>query len=298
MSVKWGRNYQLEVELANGNILQINYPLSLELNIVRKPYASTNTATFRVYNLSPDTRTQIYRDKFDTTDFRSLKLSAGYGQAPYPVVFNGNVQQAYSWRDSGRVDFITEIQGTDFGYTMVNAFSNVTLQGSQPKQAVVNNIITNLTNTVPSLGVGYISTFAGTYPRGRVLMGNSWQILQQETGQNCYIDNGLVYALKPNDTFNGSGITQIDSSTGLLSTPKRAETYLTIEVLFEPNIIIGQQIQLVSSQTQFNGLYKVMGIQHQGIISGAVNGRLTTILFLYYGSAKLNAITQAGLPKI
>lgn len=298
MSVKWGRNYQLNVQLNNGNDLAITYPLTLELNIVRKPYASTNNGTFTIYNLSPDNRTQIYRDKFDYTDFRYLKLAAGYGQAPYPIVFNGNVQQAYSWRDSGRVDFKTEIQGTDFGYSMVNTFSNVTLQGSQPKQAIVNNLITNLTNSVPSLGIGYVSKFAGTYPRGRVLLGNTWQILQQETGQNCYIDNGLVYALKPNDTFDGGGITQIDSSTGLLSTPKRAETYLTIEVLFEPRIVIGQQIQLISSQTQFNGLYKVMGLQHQGIISGAKGGRLTTVLFLYYGSAKLNALTQAGLPQV
>lgn len=297
MSTKWGRNYQLKVQRNDGQIQEVNFPLTLEFNIVRKPWASTNNATFRIYNLAPATRSQIYRDKFDNTDFRSLTLAAGYGNQPWPVVFNGNVQQAYSWRDSGSVNFITEILGTDFGYSMVTAFSNTTLQGAQSQQAVVNNLVTNLTNTVPSLGVGYISPYTKMYPRGRTLLGNTWQLLQQETGGNCYIDNGLIYVLKPNDFFVG-GIPLIDSSTGLLSTPKRAETYLTIEILFEPNIIPGQQVKLQTSDPQFNGTYKVMGLEHTATMSGAVGGKCTTKLFLYYGSAKLNAITQQGLPKV
>lgn len=297
MSVKWGRNYQLNVQLANGSDLPIAFPLTLELNIVRKAWASTNYATFRIYNLSPYNRTQIYRDKFDYTDFRYLKLAAGYGSATLPVIFSGNIQQAYSWRESGRVDFITEIMGTDFGYSTVTAFSNTTLQGPQSQQNVINKLVTNLTGTTPSLAPGYISSFTRIYPRGRVLFGNTWQMLQQESGGNCFIDNGQIHVLKPNDYFVG-GIPIIDSSTGLLSTPKRAETYLTIDILFEPNILIGQSIQLNSTQTQFNGLYKVMGLEHHGIISGAVNGKLVTTLFLSYGSAKLNAIAQAGLPKV
>lgn len=296
MSVKWGRNYQLNVQRRDGSIQIINYPLTLEFNIVRKPYSSTNTATFRVKNLNPDTRAAIYRDRFDFGDTRSLTLAAGYGQSPYPVIFQGTMYFASSWRDSGGVDFITEMQANDM-FSMVTAFSNTTLQGNQSKQSVVNNLITNITNGNPLLAPGYIAPTSGSYPRGRTLFGPTWPLLQQETGQNTFIDNGFIHHLGPNDYFVG-GIPIIDSSTGLLSTPKKTETYLTIDILFEPNIQIGQQVQLNSSYTPANGTYKVMGLEHHGVISGAVNGKFITTLFLLISSAQQKLISNQGLPKV
>ena len=296
MSVKWGRNYQLCIQRQDGQIQQINYPLTLEFNIVRQPCSSTNTGTFRIYNLSPDTRQAIYRDRYDWNTSRSLTLAAGYGNAPLPFIFKGKCYQAYSWRESGRVDYITEIMGNDM-FTMVTAFSNTTLQGNQPKQTVVNNLLTNLTNADSNVGVGYIAPVTGSYPRGRTLFGPTWPLLQQETGKNAFIDNGLIHVLSPNEYFVG-GITVIDSSTGLLSTPKKAESWLTVEILFEPNINIGQQIQLSSSYTVYNGLYKVMGLEHRGIISGAVNGKCTTKLFLLIPPAKWTQIINQGLSQV
>lgn len=294
MAVKWQRNYQLTIQREDGQNQQINYPLSLEFNIVRKPFSSTNTATIRIKNLNPDTRGAIYRDRYDFNIGRPFTLAAGYGDLPLPVIAKGLVYQAYSWKESGRVDFITEIQANDMFY-MVTGFSSVTLQGSQPKQGVVNNLVTSLTGISPALGAGYIKPTPGNYLRGRTLFGNTWQLLQHETGQNCFIDNGLIHNLGPNDYFIG-GIPIIDSTTGLLSTPKKAESWLTVEILFEPNVQIGQQIQLNSRYTAANGTYKVMGIEHKGIISGTENGKCTTTLFLF-GAPLYNQILFQGLPR-
>lgn len=243
----------------------------------------------------------------DYTDFRSLTLQAGYGPSPWPTVFNGNVLQAYSFKDSGSPDFITEWLGWDFGYPISTAFSNVTLSGSQPKQAVINNLVQNMVSAPNSLvpgnsagtglQVGYISAFPGTYPRGRVLFGSTWNILQQESNYTSFIDNGFVNVLQPNDTFGG-GIINLDSETGLLSPPRRTESYLEIEILFEPSVKCGQQVNLVSQTVpEFNGTYQIFGIEHRGIISGSVNGKCATKLLLYYQVQSFNQIPNQGIPE-
>ena len=309
MSIKWMRNYTLNLLAIDGvSNIEIQYPLTLEFNIVRKAWGEMNSGTFRIYNLKDSTRQGIRKDYYDLSIFRYLKLQAGYGAPPYPLIFNGNIQQAWSWRDSGSPNYITEITGYDFGQVTSTAQINTSLGAGVPKQVVINTLVNNLVNAPQQLGssgttksaglsVGYITqAWQGiTYPRGRVLFGNTWQILQQETLGTAYIDNGKINILQNNDVFNG-GIPTLDASTGLLSTPKKAELYLEIEILFEPNLIAGQIIQLVSaSSPEWNANYKVMGIEHRGIISGSVNGRCTTKLLLLT-IPSYSQIAAEGLP--
>ena len=306
MSIKWQRNYSLTAQLNDGTLLTVAYPLTLEFNINRRAWSSTNRCMLRVKNINPAHRSKILRDAMNFSDLRTLQLSAGYGPAPWPVIFNGNILQAYSFKESGSPDFITEWQGWDFGYPISTSFSNVTLSGSQPKQAVINNLVTTMTsspnslvanNTTPNgLQVGYISAFPGNYPRGRVLFGSTWNILQQESGNTAFIDNGFINVLQPNDTFGG-GTINLDAETGLLSPPRRTESYLEIEILFEPTIRCGQQVNLISQTIpQYNGTYQVFGIDHQGVIAGSVNGKAVTKLLLYYQVQSFNQITAQGLP--
>jgi len=306
VSIKWQRNYSLTAQLNDGSLLTIAYPLTLEFSITRRAWSSTNRCQLRVKNLNPAHRQKILRDAMDYTDFRSLTLSAGYGPSPWPNIFNGNVLQAYSFKESGSPDFITEWLGWDFGYPISTAFSNTTLSGSQPKQAVINNLEQNMVNAPNSLvpgntqgnglQVGYISAFPGTYPRGRVLFGSTWNILQQESNGTAFIDNGFINVLQPNDTFGG-GTINLDANTGLLSPPRRTESYLEIEILFEPSVKCGQQVNLISQTVpEFNGTYQIFGIEHRGIISGSVNGKCTTKLLLYYQVQSFNQISNQGLP--
>lgn len=309
MSIKWQRNYHLTAQCNDGSLIYIDYPLTLEFHITRRMWPSNNTCQFRVYNLNLQSRKKITKDIFDYNYYRTLQLNAGYGPGPIPLIFNGNVKQAYSFRDSGSTNFITEWQGWDFAFATVTSFSNVPASGaSMPKQQIVNNLVQNLVNTPNSqvqgnnagtgLQIGYISNFPGTYPRGRVLLGSTWNILQQETNNRAFIDNGFINILQTNDTFGG-GTINIDSTTGLLSPPRRTQTYLEIEILFEPNVQCGQQINLVSQDIpDYNGTYQIFGIDHQGIISGSVNGKCTTKLLLYYQFQGYNQVATQGLPKI
>ena len=53
---------------------------------------------------------------------------------------------------------------------------------------------------------------------------------------------------------------------------------------FEPRFILGQFVEIKSVITpQYNGAYKIVGINHQGVISPAEPGDLITTLQLYIG---------------
>ena len=91
----------------------------------------------------------------------------------------------------------------------------------------------------------------------------------------------------PNEYLEGD-IQVIKPETGLLESPLREETYLKIKTLFEPRVRVGQLISLESvTNTEFNGLYKVMGFRHHGTISATQGGTCETEMTLYYGANKL-----------
>jgi hypothetical protein len=296
MLLKFQRNYELEVVGNDGNLYVFTYPLTLEFMVKRNVLASANTGNFRIYNLGQQHRNVIYKDQFSPNlSFRSLIVKAGYGvnQAiSLPIIFQGNVMQAQSYRQEKSVNFITEIDGYDYAWVMTNASSNRNYpSGTVLQSQIIKDLIGDLTKTVPtdptnkgaSLGVGAISPqYDVTYNQNVAIVGNTWDNLQKITNNQAYIDNGNVYCLFENDVFNGD-LTIIDSQTGLLGTPKKQDRMIIVEMLFEPRLQVGQQVQIISSSlAQYpnnnNGYFKVVGIEHRGTISGAVSGECKTIV--------------------
>jgi hypothetical protein len=292
---KFQRNYELSVEGKDRNIYTFRYPTTLEFNVQSAALASANTGYFRIYNLAENVRRMIYKDIYDNVvgSFRSIRLLAGYGSDLFQV-FNGNIKEAKSFREEGATNFITSIDGYDWSFVMVNTRSSWTLQPPVNKADVINRLVQDLAGTSTgsvALTKGFVSYFPGTYSSKFTAEGNTWDILREETNDHCFIDNGTIHCLLDEDTFEGDQRI-IDASAGLLSTPKKSEYLLKLDVLFEPSIRLGQKIQLAgASETIYNGVYKVIGIQHTGIISGSVNGKCRTSLTLNAGEFALNVIT-------
>jgi hypothetical protein len=205
--------------------------------------------------------------------FKSVKLMAGYGEN-LSQVFYGHIQEAMSYKEESSVEFTTQIDAYDWSFAMVNATSNWTSIASAPVQEVVNRLVDDMIAISPpngKLGRGIISSFPGNYERPIGVNGNTWGKLVEVTNDHCFIDNGLIHCL--------------------LSTPKKCEYKLKIDLLFEPGINVGQQIELISdTESLYNGLYKVIGVQHSGIISGAAGGKCKTSLELHLGDKILNTI--------
>jgi hypothetical protein len=290
---KFQRNYRLEVQGGDGKVYVFNYPLTLQFSVQRAALASSNTATLKIYNLGQNTRNAIYKDVYDTETFRSVKLMAGYGDS-LSEVLNGNVQEAKSYRESGSTNYITELNCFDWSFAMINAESDFT-RVSALRSQIINLLVNDMVRTGVKRGVisnNFDSLDSATaFPKRFIAKGNTWKLLNDATNNHCFIDNGAVNCLLDNDCFIGD-IPVIDSSTGLLSTPKKSDFMLKVDILFEPAVKIGQQVELISaSESLYNGTYKVIGIGHNGVISGAVNGKCVTSLILNAGKYKLDVVS-------
>lgn len=280
--IKWNRNYILSIQV-NGGWIDITMPFTMSFHIIRNTLAQANTGRFTILNLSEDTRRKIYKDKYKTAVYKGIELRAGYGDTKetLPLIFKGNIKQAYSQRNG--VNYETEIEAYDAGFAYVNANTGRSFaQGTTDKQ-----IITTLIKDLPHISVGKIGKFTEKLSKGNTMQGATIELLKNVTKSNFFIDNEKAYCLQENECFKGN-LQKITSDTGLLGSPLREEALLTFTILFEPRLQVGQYVQLESSTEKlFNGDYKVIGVEHQGVISDAQSGRCITKVSLYYGAQGL-----------
>lgn len=286
---KFGRNYTLTVGTRNGGSVTIQPPLTLEFDITRNTLTSANVCQIRVYNLSQRNRDLIRQDQTNLGDRRPIFLQAGYGTI-LPLCFSGNMNVAWSVREG--TNFITQMECYDGGFAFTNAFSSITIPAKTPNQ----DVIKTLSNQLIPYGVnpGLVGSFPGELKSDRSFVGPTIGQLGEFTGGGFFIDNSKANALANNEVFDNVVIT-INRQTGLLNTPTRQQSYVDLEMLFEPRLNIGDQVLLESvSETKedpnYNGYYKVVAVKHRGMISGAVCGDAITTLKLIPGTPNLATV--------
>lgn len=271
--------------------------LTVEFNVNRAVMAAAQSGTFRIKNLPVDIREVIGKDWFDCASYRKLVVKAGYVGTPLSTIFDGQLITVYSCREEGGVDWVTEIEGQDMSLVIRNTFSSWTI-GSKDNPVSQMDVINRLVQDVQlnaqkqnvSIGIGKIGTFAGnrySYTANDF----TWNLLQVETNRLSYIDNSKIYCLPNGQSFSGD-TTVISSETGLLGTPKRHNQSISVEMIFEPSLIPGQEIFLDTNSnpkftSQYNGVYIITGVQHAGVISSTIGGKFKTIAMLQIAGTPL-----------
>lgn len=290
---KFQRNYQLIIQVDDsGGTIIIQDPLTLEFFVSHKTMAAVNSAQFTIYNLGLEKRLLIQKDQYETAKYRSIELRAGYARS-YTQIFKGNIQLAQSGKREGQTEVCTEINAFDGGYAMINsktAGTNRCYGKGTPRSTVIADLCSDLLGI--KTGAIAKESFPGQCLRGRSLNGPTQDLLKQETNNHFWINSEKAYCLTNNDVIEGS-LRLISSATGLLGTPKRQQAIILVDILFEPNLIIGQIVELDSQiNPVYNGIYKVMGIEHRGTISASVGGKCITTVSLWAGTARFNLVAQ------
>lgn len=315
---KFGRNYNLKIQLDDTiidpvnltslpvhsatNYIEIKPPFTLVFDITRQTWSSQNAAHIEVYNLSEAHRNQIRFDNINFGGYRQMKLNAGYGSNT-PLVFFGTITSAFSVREGS--NFVTSLESFDGGYTYVNS----TLDNMPPIQAgtPVETVLRNVVAQMPGISFGAIGhsfdgrvVGAGDLGRANSFSGSAVELARFYSKGQFFIDNAKAYFLATNEVVVGQ-LQEINVDTGLLNTPTRQLTCISLDMLFTPQISCGQIINL-NSQTDanFNGPYKVVGVKHRGMISPTVCGEAVTTVDLDNSKNTLNnnqknlQIIQAG----
>jgi hypothetical protein len=270
---KFGRNYILTV--TGGNIigaLIITLPFTIEFDITRNTLTSANVCQIRIYNLSLTNRNALRKNVTSyALPLLNIVLQAGYG-VNLPIIFTGNVSQGWSVREG--INFITQLECFDGGFSFINSNTNVTIPAGTPYQFVIASLIQSM---APNVIPGAIGNYPGVAPKQITYSGNTIDILNQLTGGGFFIDNGKGNALGDNEYSLSRPPSLINASTGLLNTPILEQNIVRFDMMFEPSLTIGTGISLFSStEATFNGFYKITSVKHRGMISQTVCGEVIT----------------------
>ena len=229
-----------------------------------------------IYNLGPSTRSQIFKDRFSTTEYFQVSLFAGYGTRLHQV-FLGNILEASSYRQ--QTEWMTEISAFDGLDAIQNGFSASSFSAGTPNVNMLETIVTGMPNIIRGI---FGQPAEGDAPRGQVFIGQSTEQINELTGGQYYIDNQELNVLAENEAIPGV-VTRLDPST-LLETPRRNNALLEVSTLFEPDVRVGQFYQIESLEPIYNGQYLVQGFTHDVTISEAQSGDARTDLMLFFGA--------------
>lgn len=284
MRGKFGRTYRLDVFNPIGKQITIEPPFTIKFGVTRNTLASANRASIEIINLGPQTRNQIFKDRFSIAEYWQVQLQAGYNNRLHQI-FTGNIHEAYSVKE--KTEWKTSLDCFDGMNAIQNGFTSMTVDKNTPKQNYVKQII----NDMPNMVAGILGTPAqGESPRGKALMGQSSSILSQETNGKWFIDNEKLNILADVEVLPGPVI-KLDPDD-LLSTPRRREAFLDVQVLFQPQVQIGRVYEIESLEPRYNGQYKIIGFNHNVEVSGATSGQAITTLSLYFGAKGLQEVAQ------
>lgn len=298
--LKLQRNYYAEFQIKeqdkDGNwketeVVTISYPITLNFEINLGAYKAANSGIFQFYNLSPQDAAKLWIDIYNIGKKQiHLTLYAGYNNT-MPMVFYGRVQQCLSYRAEGSTEWITEVQAFEGGKLFKYGFISATFTKTTSFDDVVNFMLED----DPETKIGCVTPDIPPLPRNRTFIGQTMDLLGREYGgYEIFIEKGKLHILGDNDVLDGE-ILVITDKSGLLGTPRRANCYVEIDMVFEPQLRTGQAVELLCNSNimqSFNRAYKVVAIKHTGTISDRVSGTLKTHLTLFAPNGKLRKVEQ------
>lgn len=304
------RYFLCEVQNSDNSMLSIGSPLRAEISIVKTIRGSLNTAEINITNIEPQTRRQIEVDRYQTQNplsfgssnnatqklnplYRRIKIYAGYTtpqnyNQPPPLIFQGNILEAKTIKPN-TTEPTLQIQAQDgiFGY--VNSYSNVSISEPTNSQFVIRQLLSQMKN----VEMGYVSKIPSKdLPRGYASNAQAFKELQtlasinpvENSGADVFIDNEKLNILGSSEAFLNPSIALLNED--FLETPEATQTSITIKVLFNPNIQLGQELEIMSSyNTWMNGVYKVCTIEHIGVFSATSAEPCHTIIQLWRNPA-------------
>jgi hypothetical protein len=199
-----GDNNGLGLEISN---------LNIEFDIDRSYKIESNTANFKVYNASKETR-----DKILTVN-NNIILKAGYKDEETGIIFNGIIFDAHSKKK--KTEWITTIIANDYGANNINLYKttiNNAYKEGIPISMVINDIVGVLGITVNGLQncsdiyMNNAKVFSGLL---KDVMKNISNILKVH-GVGIYFDSNEMVVYKLGEQISTFGIVNLTPQNGLI----------------------------------------------------------------------------------
>ena len=276
---QYGRKFSLIVADDTGQGIELG-TLRCVFRITRGDFQNPNTADIRVYNLSTETANDLAGTD---SEFTQLAIQAGY-PGNFGLIFQGLITQARIGRENqtdSYVDFTAADGDEAYNYGMVAASIAAGPNTADNGLKAILAGIQAASSTQPITQGNKPTLPTQGNPRGRVHFGPARDEMRDLANNNdCLwsIQNGKL-TLIPQTSYLAGDIIQVSPQTGLIGTPEQTQNGLSVSVLLNPSIKIGQAIQLTN--TTINQLRYSLDI-----------GSVASNELLQKGAAKING---AGL---
>lgn len=307
MTTQYLRNCSLIVSDQTGKGLELG-ALRITFEIHRGDSQTPNTCDVKVWNLSDATSNSLRRT--NAPEFTYLCLKVSYGTQPLAQIFAGSIKQVRQGREDQRDSYIaiTAASGDGVynfapaaftmaaGRTAAGTAQNLIAAGAAAAEAMNNT--QPLFSADQQLTEGYIPVpllDPNRQIRGRVFYGawrDEMRAFAQWQDSKWWIDDDGAVNVVPLTSYIPGGTVIITPQTGLIGIPEQTQNGLSVRVLMNPNIKIGQTIKLDSTINELrlgldtqsvgnnlslrqgaakknaNGLYYVMKAEHTGDTRG------------------------------
>lgn len=285
---KLQRNYYCEFfiydkGIKNGKLTEVvtvTYPTTLNLNLSVGSYNTPSSAHLQFVNLSKQIQGKLWRDVFVNNAVKDItfNLYAGYGNS-LSLAYMGYIDECISYRQSGSTEWLTEIKAIPSGGSI---YQNGLVNATFVKGTETSDILQYMLNQNGTVKLGCLS-FSLDKPiaKNHTYIGQPMDLIGRNfSNYRIFIDNNELHILGNNEVIANERLI-ITDETGLLGSPKRANAFLEIDMVFEPQASLGRLATLKSqSMPQFNKDYSIISIKHYGTISPTKSGTLITSLTL------------------
>ncbi|MBS0416681.1 MAG: hypothetical protein JSR66_03135 [Proteobacteria bacterium] len=228
----------------------------ITFNVRRGDTQTPNSLDVTIYNLSEETMNQV-----STKEFRTIKLQAGY-PGNFGLLFQGEIKQVRKGRTDAKDSYLTITAADGDSAYNYSAMALTLAAGSKPTDSI-QQIVKSMASGAVSRG--YTPDLpANGFVRNRVF----WGMTKDELYDFCEaydltasIQDGKLTFI-PNQGYIPGKAVVISPQTGLLSVPEQTQNGIECAVLLNPNIKIGQLVQL--QNTAINQLRYGVDLGSQG----------------------------------
>ncbi|MCB1421736.1 MAG: hypothetical protein KDJ69_04575 [Nitratireductor sp.] len=230
---------------------------------VRKTLSSENNdAEFDIWNL-----TSAHRMAF-SEEYKEIEFEAGYtppmGGSNVAMIFKGYIRDVEHRRDG--TDIITNVKcGDGDKGTRKGVVCKTHPTGTKPRQ-----IIEDVINNMEGVEIGELKGIDALPPSRRpvVTMGTGLREIDKLSRTHRFhwmINDGILETCPENEFLNGMYI--ISQQTGMLDVPTITDKGVNVDVLLEPQILPGRQVDVRSETLDMNGAggqFRVHNVTHSG----------------------------------
>lgn len=276
--------YKIIAEGVNGAETTVTLPFTSQISIRREIQNMPAEADLTIFNLNKDNRENLYFDRYNFAGYRKLEVYMGYG-GNYSLCFKGNIMECYSVRSG--VNFETHINAWDGGMYYTSSVSSENCKIAKPSENV--KFLQNQAQ-LSNVKVGKVSSNLDKDKdkiiRTTSYFGKTIDLIKELIGDNydAFVDNEELNVMRHDEVREGT-ITVINAETGLIETPRKQQYTLEVTMMLEPRLQVGQLAELQSiTAPRFNGTYKIIGVNHDALISENESSENKTKVTLLYNA--------------